>query len=179
MPSSYVTPEQFLARRDIRAVQQLLPDGPPQGVVLPPVEAVTTHPVLIAALEDASGQVRAACETANRYTAEELDTLGAANDPFLIRLVCDLAFGLLLTRRSRPVEAGNYPEIERAEQWLALLRFGERVLNVQSAKDAGNEKGVGISAVTYAESGLAADQYAFFYPRGFGINRSSGRGCGC
>jgi hypothetical protein len=179
MSSSYVTPEQFLARRDIRAVQNLLADGPASGVVTPPVEAVPTHPVLIAALEDASGQVRAAAETANRYTAAELDQLSGENDPFLIRLVSDLAFGLLLDRRGRPVAPGDYPAVEKAEQWLALLRLGERVLNVQSAKDAGVEKGSFISAVTFANSGLAADQYAYFYPRGEGLNRSSGRGCSC
>lgn len=174
MASSYVTPEQFLARRDVRAIQQLLRDT---GVTTPLAD-VTTEPTFLAALDDASGEVRAACETANRYTANDLDALAASNDPFLINLVCDLAYGKLQRRRARPVTGDEYPEVEKAEQWLALLRLGERVLNIQSAKDAGNERGASISATTYANSGLAADTYRFFYPRGAGV-RSSGGGCGC
>ncbi len=128
---AYVTPEQFLDRYDLRDVGDLVSkDG----------ERVTesglqNNSKLLRALEDASGQVRSACRVGNKYSIEDLETLAKDQDPFLVQIVCDLTLGRLMTSRSLTAEIT--PDVERAQQWVALLRLGERILEVPENTAAG------------------------------------------
>lgn len=151
---AYATPEQLISRFDARVIGQLASDS---GVS---VTNVAADPTILDALDDASGQIRSAALVGNKYTEADLDTLAAANDSFLVRLTCLLAYGYLVSRRS--VNAEMPADVTRAEEWLAALRFGERILNVQSNADAGNVSHSTISLVKRQEINLLADEPRFF-----------------
>lgn len=152
---AYATPEQLVSRFDARVIGQLVDDSGAQ------IDTLGANAVVLEALEDASGQIRSAALVGNKYTASDLDTLADNNDSFLVRLTCHLAYGFLRNRRGVGTEP--QPEIvEQAENWLALLRLGERILNVQANADAGNIQHSVISLATRQQSNLISDSYRFF-----------------
>lgn len=151
---AYATPEQLLSRYDSRVVGQLVDDTGGE------VTSLGTNSVVLDALEDASGQIRSAALVANKYSEATLNTLAADQDSFLVRLTCSLALGYLVNRRM--MDTAQYPEVIRAEQWLAALRFGERIFNVQDNADAGNIANNVISLQTRNNVRLLADSYRFF-----------------
>ena len=151
---AYATPEQLLSRYDSRVVGQLVDDTGGE------VTSLGTNSVVLDALEDASGQIRSAALVANKYSESTLNTLAADQDSFLVRLTCSLALGYLVNRRM--MDTAQYPEVVRAEQWLAALRFGERIFNVQDNADAGNIANNVISLQTRNNVRLLADSYRFF-----------------
>lgn len=116
-----------------------------------------------AALEDATGQIKSAATVANKYTEDSLQTLADAQDPLLVRMTCDLAMGYLLNRRHLSTEP--YEAVRRAEDWLALLRLGERVLNLQENKDAGNVNAGYITTLVRSTLQHAADEKRYFPER--------------
>jgi len=152
---AYATPEDLVARFDSRVIGQLVSDDGTE------VSTLGTNAIVQQALEDASGQIRSAALVGNKYTESELDTLAANNDAFLVRLTCALALGFLRARRNIGSEQPN-PIVEQAENWLALLRLGERILNVQDNADAGNIQYSTISLAQRQETNLIADSYRFF-----------------
>lgn len=130
---AYARPEDLLARYDAREVGDLLSTSDRR------IDAgeIATHPIMMAALEDASGQIRSAALVANKYTEADLDLLYEKNDSFLIWLTCTLAVGNLRDRRSVPSDYFA-EQTTRAANWLAAMRLGERIFNVDANKDAGN-----------------------------------------
>lgn len=151
---AYATPEQLVARFDARVIGQLVDDS---GVE---ITSLAANNYVLEALDDASGQIRSAALVANKYTETNLDDLAADNDPFLVRLTCTLAYGFLRNRRGMGTE--NLPEVERAENWLAALRLGERIFNIQDNADAGNVHYSTISLAQRRETNLLADSYRFY-----------------
>ena len=158
---AYAAPEQLTARYDARVIRDLVSDN---SDVQTSIDSLTSHPVVLDALEDASGQIRSAAMVANKYTDDELSALEQSQDPFLVRLTCTLAIGYLLNRRSMGRDPLP-PNIEQAENWLAALRLGERIFNVQANADAGNMKSATLSIAQRTELGLVADQTRFFPAR--------------
>ncbi len=128
---AYVTPEQFLDRYDPRDIGDLVSKDNERVSE----SKLLNNSKLNRALEDASGIVRSAALVGRRYIDEELQQLAKDQDSFLVELVCDLTLGRLITGRSLTAEVT--PDVLRAQEWVAMLRLGERIFNVLKAAGAG------------------------------------------
>lgn len=157
---AYAAIDDLLLLYDARIVGDLLAD---EGQRIDASD-IEFHPTAISALEFASGEVKSAACVANRYTLAELDTLAKSRDPFLVKLVCDLTMAVLYTRRNAMNEAP--PQVVEARNWLALLRTGERILNVEENKDAGTPQGTLLTAEQRSVANTIADRNRFFPTRG-------------
>lgn len=155
----YADPDQMMARIDSRIIGQLLSDDGSQVSEA----AAREHPILLEALEDASGQIRSAALVGHKYTEANLETLARNRDAFLMRLTCDLALGFLYNRRQSATEIPM--NVIRAEEWLAALRFGERILNVEENKTAGNPTNGYITDAVRSNLNLVSDRNRFFPTR--------------
>ena len=157
---AYASAEQLCSRKDVRKLGQLVRDNNSQATAA----ELLSDQVIADALEDASAQIRSAALVADKYQQSDLDQLAADSDAFLVRLTCDLAMGYLMSRRYLTEELP--PDVVNAQQWLALLRLGERIFNVAANRTAGN---VGISFQTpfkRSQANLVADSGRYFPPRG-------------
>lgn len=134
--SSYCSAAEFLKRIDKRTVADLCSDtGTPvtEG-------ALAANVNLLAALEDASGDVEAAALMGGRYSNADLaalitdDGVGAAK---LRRIVSDLAIAYLFERRPSPDLDRQPQAVERALKFLELLASGERIFGFQEVMDDG------------------------------------------
>lgn len=164
----YANPDQMLARYDSRILGQLLQDD---GTIVSEADQAD-HPLLIEALEDASGQIRSAAMVGKKYTAANLEDLARSRDPFLVRMTCGLALGFLYARRQ---STDNPPdEVLRYEEWLATLRFGERIFPIEENKDAGNVTHGYITDVTRSNLQLVGDENRYFPARRSRASRSGG-----
>ncbi len=155
----YATPGQMLARHDSRIIGQLLNDD---GTVVSEADA-ENHPLLIEALEDASGQIRSAAFVGKKYSAQNMEDLSRDNDPFLVRMTCGLALGFLYDRRQ---STDALPEVViKYEQWLATLRLGERIFPIEENKAAGNVTNGYITDKVRTNLALVGDKNRFFPSR--------------
>jgi phage gp36-like protein len=148
---SYASPSDFLKRYDARVLGDLVGDS---GVRVDP-SALLQNVNVQAALDDASGMIDSAVLVAQKYTPDELAALTGVDAAFLIRIVCNLAFGLLTMRRGQPTE-----QIEQYKEALAaleLLRSGERVFNVLANEEAGNPSASFPSFSVYSNLQLMRD----------------------
>jgi hypothetical protein len=137
----YCTNSEFLARYDARRVGDLLSDSG---------EAIATgdlpsNGVLTELLGDASSLILSAASVANRYTPADLAGFLETNHParrLLIRLVADLAFGLLLKRRGYDAAAisSMAPGYLEGLQTLDLIRKGERIFPAEAFAVEGTPK---------------------------------------
>lgn len=129
-----LTVTEFLDRYDQRAVAQRLLDD---GQDAPDWELIDATSVagrrLLAAIADSEGLLVAAAAVGKRYDADELQAVVDAGDNssarIIKRIVADLAFGLILKRRSLP--SGEFqalaPGYAEATALLELVRRGDRV----------------------------------------------------
>lgn len=154
---AYATPEQLAARFDARVIAENTVDNDRTEISTD----LSSNLVVLEALEDASAQIRSAALVANNYTEDELSTLAESQDAFLVRLCCTLAVGYILNRRSMGKEPLP-PTIEQAEQWLAMLRLGERIFNVADNSAAGTMRSSVLTSSQRTDLSLVADNYRFF-----------------
>lgn len=153
----------LVARYDTRRVGQLATDD---GVQPDPVD-VPTLPAVLAAIADATDELKAAVRTANRYSLNDLIDPDAEpdDDPngrsIVRRLICDLAFGLLTDRRGYASgDEGNLtPRVDQARLLLEQLRRGERILDTDEHAAAGLPE---VVTPYPANSGLPGQAYRFF-----------------
>jgi phage gp36-like protein len=100
--------------------------------------AVALHPNVLAALDDASGEIESALLAGGRYTASQLGSLTGNTLNHLKRITCAVAISLLLERR--PSEryqelAAAYAKVARGH--LESLRRGENVFGLTEIVEAG------------------------------------------
>lgn len=126
-----------------------------------PEASLATDAKLLAALDDASGEIRSAALVAGRYTEADLDALAEGGDPFLIRMTCSLAIGYLLRRRPGILQQLPADTVE-AQQWLAALRFGERIFAVAETATAGVPSNGFLSLASRNQLNLISDETRFF-----------------
>lgn len=139
MPA-YATPQDFIDRYDARQIAQLLSDtgvpvctpaqiadGTCATVVLP------SNVKLSALIKDASNRILMKCRVANRYLQSDLDKIYGDSDrkESLVRLVCDLAYGYLVSRRGLAIQEvyEQAPMFRDAQDMLAMLERGLAVLD--------------------------------------------------
>lgn len=157
---AYAEPSDMLARHDQSVVAQLCSDDGHKV----PAEDLATDPNLLAALEDASGDVEAALLIGKRYSVEDLEGLTGNSLAKLKRIVCTIAMANLLERR--PVvhiqEADTY--LKRAEAYLEQLRTGQRIFNLEDQVDTQLPTVDGPTSVDCARINLLPDRMTRYFP---------------
>lgn len=125
--AAYATGSDLVKRYDVSLIGDLCSDGRESL----DESVVPNHPNVATALLDASGEVDSALLAGARYTPAQLATLDGNSVYKLIRITCDIAMSILLTRRA------DTRNIELAEQvaktsrgHLAALQRGENVFGI-------------------------------------------------
>lgn len=129
---AYADADDMLARFDQRVLGDLLSvDG---AAVTP--SAMADNERLTIALDDASGEIDAAVRVAARYTTADLAGLTGTGLAYLKRITCDIAYWLLIDRRSLSgivdEEANRRHTIYRNH--LKDLREGREIFDVAAAR---------------------------------------------
>ena len=158
----YAQISDLTTRYDTRRLGDLISDNDTR-------QSPTGSPILNALLLDASGLIDAACQRGQRYTPTDLLNISNGADPLdptldmtgsqalLRRLVCDLAYGMLVGRRGfsgvdTDSQAARYKE---AVATLELLKTGEWVFVTAGSLAAGlPQTGVVISQQINLISGI-------------------------
>lgn len=148
-----------MERCDLRDLGDLVSDNEIQvGEV-----ALNNNKKLLAALNDASGEIDAALLVGGRYTPEELKNLTGYAVFHLIRITCDIAIARILGRRPRDVEQIK-ARVEMAEAHLESLRTGANVFNLAPQIAAANPSATSLTVVEYQQSQSIRDQTRHYYP---------------
>lgn len=157
--AAFITNAEMLERYDARILGQLLSDD--DDAVSEP--SLLTDTYLTQALEDASGEVLSAANRGGRYSEDDLAALTGNHKAYLQRLVADIAFGYLLQRRGKAVDA--YPSVEKAGEALELIEEGERVFGVSKVIEAGVAKLHTPDRITIQEQKFWRDDVRYFPSR--------------
>lgn len=161
---AYATPAELLARYDARVIGDLV------GDVNERVDAadLPTDENLLAALDDASGEIEAAVLQGKRYTTADLAALAGNTRFFLVRICCQIAIARLWERRltldaSEQIAAEQ--AFEQARKALDRLKRGEEIFDIQAVKDAGVPSLVKPTATTIRTRNLLVDELrGTYYP---------------
>lgn len=172
----YVKISDFLKRYDARRVADYVSDTGqrPGGNITnqTQLDALITllkdNVILQEVLYDASEQVNLAILVSKRYTREQILDLVLYGPPYnnelrpkaggynVIRLVSDLAFALLVSRRGLSAAETSQlsPRAEESYKMLAMLRAGERIFDIEGEgpADAGLARHVPIGFADPANS---------------------------
>lgn len=132
---SYATISDLKTRYDNRRLGDLIKDDDTRATG----STLDNSTVLQAVLDDATGMIDSACLAGKRYTTDDLSGLTGTDAALLIRICCDLAYGLLVRRRGFTEQevAKLAPGYNEAMQILRQLRLGELVFNVAAVLEAG------------------------------------------
>lgn len=130
MADMYATISDFSLRFDVRVLGDLVKDDNTQA------GSLTGNSILEAMLKDATAHVKAAAQSRGIYSEAQLDALAVALDPLLIRLVCDIAMGLLYARRGKGMPDGHQDRVDAADAMLDQLRKGQAVFGDTEALSA-------------------------------------------
>ncbi|MFZ9077503.1 MAG: hypothetical protein ACO23H_03145 [Alphaproteobacteria bacterium] len=125
---AYATGEDLAARYDIDWLGDLATDNREHLAR----DAVLTHPVVLVALEGASGQVQSALIQGGQYSVADLSSLSGVNKAYLADLVCGLAIARLYERRAEAIPANA--EAQQAK-WGALIEKLEKGVNIFDLPD--------------------------------------------
>lgn len=128
--ASFATPEEFLARYDVRLVSDLISDA---GA--PSVNAAS-DPNLQAVLDDATGAINAAVYVGNRYTPDQMANLSDTAAAFIRRLCCDLALIYLKRRRGRFDPEKDGALLKEVNQTLQSIKAGDNLLLLEDQSQA-------------------------------------------
>jgi|SRR5579859_733227 len=132
--TSFAAPSDVLARFDQRVIGDLVED---LGLNVS-TPALLSDPNLQTVLNDASGEIVAACITNGHYTTANLFALASSGLPsgsLLIRLTCALALSWLLGRRfyNEDEISKKIPDNKWAFERLEMLKNGQRVFELPAA----------------------------------------------
>lgn len=135
--TSYLTPLEFLKRVDVGTVGDLCTDT---KVRLTQTQLLS-DPNLQAALDDAAGDVEAACMVGGKYTPADLAALMAkpsVGRSTLFRIITAIAKVYLVERRpGTSVPEDFLRGLERAQTILAAISKGTEIFPFQETADAG------------------------------------------
>lgn len=163
--AAYATPTDLLARKDARTLGDLVTDVSER--VSP--EDLLTDTKLQAALDDASGEIDAALLQGKRYSVADLTALNGNSQKYLIRLTCDIAWGLLCERRSYGVDdERRQAAFKSRREALERLRKGEHVFDLEAVKEAGLPSITGPTRIERTALNLISNRArGRFYPTEF------------
>lgn len=158
---AYASASDLIARKDARTLGDLVSDDNLRAEQVD----LATNTVLLAALDDASGEVDAALMQGKRYSAADLADLTGNSLAYLKRITCDIAFALLWNRRGYTGSDAQQAAIEDSRKALERLRKGENVFNLEAQKDAGLPAITGATRVQRQQLNLIAGKArGHFYP---------------
>lgn len=132
---AYATPANMKSRYDSRRLGDLVKDDGTRASE----SALDTDPVLAELLEDASAIIDSHVLRGDRYLQADLDALAGKDLKLLVRLTCDLAYGLLVQRRGYTASetASLAPAFASAMTYLDRLAGGELIFDVERVRQAG------------------------------------------
>jgi len=155
---SYATPQDLIDRYDQRVLADLASDDGTPGTV-------PTSRRISAALDAAGGQIDAACQAGQVYSADDLAGLTGNARALLVDLVCELAMVRLMSTR---LEKYGNDQVEavrkRCEEYLDRLRRGERLFPLPAQLSAGTPRIDGPTAVDYQRLNLLPERARRYYP---------------
>ncbi len=170
----YCTPAQAINYFDSTMLGQLTDDT---GVQLTEAQ-LAASPKLLAALSSASGQINSAIRVSNRYQVSDIQSLTGDDAEMLARLTAWLAIPILMGRRNPSLD--NYPEIEEAQTFLQMIRYGERIFDVAEAAEAGLPKQVDFtSSNSIPKTSSYCRAGRFFGVRGWMMGKCCQNNGGC
>lgn len=130
--AAYATGEDLVARYDIELVGDLATDR--EGFER---AEVATHPRVLVALGDASGEVEVALVAGARYSVSQLASLPGNSANHLKQIVCGLAMAALHRRRPESADKDFIDSITRdAREAIRALRRGENVFGLDEVIEA-------------------------------------------
>lgn len=119
---------------------------------------------VLAAINDALGDIESALVAGSRYTVAQLEALTGVALAKFKRLACGRAMFYLLSRRP----AQNPDRLKQFDEWtesqLQRLRKGENIFNLDDQKDAGVIDHQFIEAVDVSKLNLIRDRVRNTYP---------------
>jgi phage gp36-like protein len=131
----YATAQNMLDRYDNRRLGQLVRDDGTEATST----QLLSDTILAAALSDAASILNSAIFRGNRYLPTDLAALTGDDQALLIRVNCDLAFGLLHRRRGftqSEIET-LAPGYKDAVLLMGRLELGDAIFNTTTAPGAG------------------------------------------
>lgn len=156
---SYADPSDLACRFDEQTLKDIASDTGE------PVADITGDTNILAALEDASGEVDAALQVAKTYSAADLAALTGNSLGLLKRIVCEKAMVFLLARRPEKFASDFFEAMyKRSEDYLERIRSGTRVFDVDNNKDAGLPTLDGPHTVDWQNLNLITARTRNFYP---------------
>jgi phage gp36-like protein len=144
---AHATVSDLLMRYDLRRIGDLVLDTDQRATAEELAGNSTAGVVVQTALSDASGMINSAILAGGRYKLEDLLAMTTDSKAYLKRLCCDLAYGLLISRRGyggADLDAMTSRSKE-SEAILELLRTGERMFEIEKNEQASTPQQAQIS----------------------------------
>lgn len=159
---AYADGEDLTARYDIDLIGDLATDDRETLSR----SSVATHPHVLTALEDASGEVEAALLAGGRYTVAQLQGLSGPAASHLKAIVCGLTMVALHERRPEAVDEKTIERLtKRATEAIRALKRGENVFGLEEHIEAGRTLLRGPSAIDITNrNGLASRMSGRYFP---------------
>lgn len=135
---AHATVSDLLMRYDLRRIGDLVLDTDQRATAEELAGNSTAGLVVQTALSDASGMINSAILAGGRYELADLVAMTQDSKGHLKRLCCDIAYGLLISRRGyggADLDAMTSRSKE-SEAILELLRTGERVFEIDKNEQA-------------------------------------------
>lgn len=135
---AHATVSDLLARYDLRRIGDLVLDTDQRATAEELTGNGTAGVVLQTALSDASGMINSAILAGERYTLADLSTMTTDSKAYLTRLCCDIAYGLLISRRGyggADLDAMT-SRAKESEAALEQFRNGDRVFEIEKNQEA-------------------------------------------
>jgi hypothetical protein len=131
--AAFATTADMLLRYDARTLGDLCSDV---GTRIPEALLVS-DPKLVALLDTATGQIKAAVLRGDRYKTVDLESLTGESREYLVDMTCRIAFWLLWQRKPYSDDQNRMEAKKGADEALELLRTGAHVFDVDTAIEAG------------------------------------------
>lgn len=120
-----------------------------------------TNAVALNAIEKASAEIQSYALRGNRYTADNLDTIHAADDWTLKGLCATLTVKHMFRGKATQAPPDVVSMIEEAKELCEALGSGGRIFNFDTAASGGKAAVKIISSNTRGKINLASDQQFF------------------
>ena len=147
-------------RFDVRLIGDLATDS---GSTLPVVD-VSSHPNVLTALEDATGEMVVALLSGGRYTESDLLGLTGYSLSHAKRINCDIAMALLVQRRPIMSEEQSSAISKQSRDHLKRLSAGENVFGIPAVVDAGQLDLATPTTIEITNLNLITERMNRFFP---------------
>ncbi|MFG0261028.1 MAG: hypothetical protein ACF788_01365 [Novipirellula sp. JB048] len=156
----YATGTDLVSRYDIDLIGDLASDDRESQ----DRDTIPTHPHVVTALADASGEVDAALLAGGRYTVDQLSSLEGSSQSYLKSIVCGLAMAALHERRPEAVDATLIERLtKKARDAVHALHRGDNVFGIPEHITAGQVHTSGPSAIQlHNRNGLPERMHRYF-----------------